>query len=125
MDPERYSFKADINARDHRVLIHARHIEQFEDVNNPLNIPRDEAKEEETMGEDMGRVDRQTKQADLPPIGSEGQAPKGGTSPHTAVALTIAIGVTPPTVVTHLRFGTIDPPNNSPHGSRRNRARQC
>jgi hypothetical protein len=48
LDPERCSFKIDQKARNHWVSTHARQIGQFEDVNNPPNIPRDEEMEEET-----------------------------------------------------------------------------
>ena len=61
LNPERCSWKVDIKANNHWVSIHARQIGQFEDVNSPLNIPRDEAMKEETMGEDTGRADRHTR----------------------------------------------------------------
>jgi hypothetical protein len=94
-----------------------RQIDQYEDVNSPHVIIWEEAMEEEDMEEDTGRANRHTSQAELPPSGSKIRALTRGTSANkTAEGLTTA-GAIPPTVVTHLSFGTLDPPT-IPHMTR-------
>jgi hypothetical protein len=110
LDPKRCSFKVDQKAWNQWVSNHARQIGQLEDVSNPINITRDEAIEEKPIIEDISRADRQTKHVDLAPNGSGEEAPTGGIPAGTTAGGTTSVGSTPPTVITHLRFGTPDPP---------------
>ena len=73
--------------------------------------------EEEIIGEDTRRADRPTRQANLPPNGSGGHAPTRGSSAGAYAEGTTTSGMTPPTAVIHLRFGTPDPPT-IPHRAR-------
>ena len=87
LEPERCSFKDDIKAKNHWVSTHARHIRQFEDVNIPLNIPRDGAMDENKMGENTGRANHhnhppQAGVADTPPQGVQQQAQHRHTLPQ-------------------------------------------
>ena len=109
MDPQRCNFKVDQKAKNQWVANHARQIGQFENVNNPIIITRDEAMEEDPLAEDTCIADRHKIQADLPPIGSKGRAHAKSTTTDTTTACTTTTEVTPPTVVTHLRFGTLEP----------------
>ena len=62
------------------------------------------------MEEDTGRTNHHNRQTELPPNGNGTHAPTRGTSTDAASeGLTIA-GTVLPTVVTHLTFGTPDPP---------------
>ena len=66
--------------------------------------------EKKLTEEEIGRADRHTILTNLPPGGSGGHAPHRGTSAGTSAEGTTTAWVTPPTVVTHLRFGTPNPP---------------
>ncbi len=61
MAPERCSFKINAKSMNNWVSTHVKQIDQFEDVNSPLIIIRDEAMEEEERDEDMGREDHHTR----------------------------------------------------------------
>ena len=83
MDPERCNFKANQKAKNQWVTNHARQISQFEDVNSPIIITRDEAMEEDPRAEDTSIADRHNIHADLPLSGSEGRAHVEGTTTGT------------------------------------------
>jgi hypothetical protein len=110
LDPDRCSFKDDQKARNQRVANHARQIGKFEDVNSPIFIAREGAMEEDPLAKDRGTSDRHNIHAGLPSIGSGGRAHAEGTTTGPIEANTTTSGVTPPTVITHLRFGTQEPP---------------
>ena len=64
------------------------------------------------MEEKTGRIDPRAKQTELPPSGNRVHDPTTGTT-LDAAAETTSTRVTPPVVITHLRFGTPDPPKIS------------
>jgi len=68
--------------------------------------------EVETVREDTGSREINTIQGDPPNNGSGDQAPAEGTTQGDAEVGTTTTGVTPPTALTHLRFGTPAPPTN-------------
>jgi len=109
LDPERCNFKVDQKVRNQWVANHARQIGQFEDVNSPIIITRDEAMKEDPFTEAACNANRLNRRTDIPPGGCGGRAPAEGTAAGTTTASTIRAGVVPPTVVTHLRFGTPEP----------------
>jgi len=86
-----------------------RQLGYFEDVGSPIINTHIEYMEEDVNLADTCREDRQAPRADLPPSGS-GAQPTGATTAGTSGACTTPTGVTLPTVVTRLRFGTLEPP---------------
>ncbi len=93
MDPERCNFKADQKAKNQWVANHARQISQFEDVNSPIIITRDEAKEEDPLAEDTCIANRHNIHANLPPSGSRGRAHVEGTTTGTSAVSTTSTRV--------------------------------
>jgi hypothetical protein len=112
IDPGRCTTNANHNAM---ISSHIIHIDLFEDVNSPNSNPiRDEAKEEEAMeDQDTRGKSCRTRHTELPPNVSEIHAPTRDTSTYEAAEILKTTWVIPPTVVIHLRFGTLNPPTIS------------
>ena len=86
-----------------------RQLGNFEDIGSPIINTQDEYMEDDINTAETGREDRHATTADLPPSGS-GAQPTGATSAGTTEAITTTAGDALPTGVTHLRFGTPEPP---------------
>ena len=109
LGPERRTHKSNEKARRSGIQTHLRQIDQYEDIDSPVK----DQQEDDTMEEadaDTRRLDR----TELPPSGSGVQTHTRGTSSASAAAGTLATGVHNPSVVTHLRFGTPEPPTIPP-----------
>ncbi len=104
LDPERCTHKSDEKAKRAWLLTHIRQIDQYEDITSPTG----EQQEDDIMDEedaDPGLLDR----TEIPPSGSGAPIHTGGIASATAAAGTATMEGIPP-MVTHLRFGTPEPP---------------
>jgi len=105
LDPERCNLKAGQKARNQWVANHVRQLGHFEDVSSPIINTHEEYMEEDINTSDIVCEDRHATRADLPPSGI-GAQPTRATSAGTSTVGNTAAGVTLPTGVTRLRFGT-------------------
>ena len=111
LDAETRASKADPIAKHIWITTHIKQIDQFEDVQSPHTNPiREEAIEVEAIEEDTGHIAHHIKQTEIPLIGNVVHPSSRGSTAETLVKILTIAGMVLPTVVTHLTFGTQDPP---------------